>query len=208
MNTKNDQLIRRKPEQDRSRKRIDDVMEAVKTLITERGLDPIKMTDIAVKAGMKVTALYRYFPNKQAVLRELTLRMFEQDRSKFVMPVIASKQPITGDLIKELNRVYWQLHVEEPYRVALYTAIQADPMLSELYLNDAKLTSRIIAERELEEEGVREPQEDIERRIMLNLFLTNSAVQLASKLSASDAEKVIEEFSTMSVASLIKDIND
>ena len=204
MNIKNDQLIRRQPEQTRSRKRIDEVMDAVKELIVENGLSPMTMTDIAVKAGMKVTALYRYFPNKPAILRELTLRMFEQDRRNLVTPIIDSNQPITDELIREVNKTYWQLHIEEPYRIALHTAIQADPMLSELNLNDASFTAKALTRRILEQESRNDNPEDIERRIILNIFLTNSVVQLASKYSKEEAVKIIEEFSEMSVKSLIR----
>ncbi len=48
-------------------------------LIADRGLAPITMTDIAEEASMALPAVYCYFPNKQAIVRELTLSSFAAD---------------------------------------------------------------------------------------------------------------------------------
>jgi len=72
-------VVRRRPAQQRSRERFDALVDAAGHLIGLRGIDEVSMTDIAERADVALTAAYRYFPNKQAVVRELALRSFEAD---------------------------------------------------------------------------------------------------------------------------------
>ena len=81
---------RRLPAQARSRARFDQILAAAGELIGERGLEPVTLTDIAERAGMPLTAVYRYFPNKQSVLRELTLQTFAYDTETLVATGVGS----------------------------------------------------------------------------------------------------------------------
>ena len=63
--------VRRRPTQARSQARFDQILAAAAALIGERGVEPVTLTDIAEQADMALTAVYRYVPNKQSVVREL-----------------------------------------------------------------------------------------------------------------------------------------
>lgn len=67
---KSDQSIR-KPRQDRSRRTLEAVLDAVEALIAERGVDVLKLGDIAARAGYTTGAIYARFRDKEALLEQL-----------------------------------------------------------------------------------------------------------------------------------------
>ena len=79
MNTKSDQLTpRRKPRQERSRDRVERILDATAELLVDTPIDKITTAAIAETAGVPIGSVYQYFPNKLAVLAELARRVMEQ----------------------------------------------------------------------------------------------------------------------------------
>ncbi|MBP2321803.1 AcrR family transcriptional regulator [Kibdelosporangium banguiense] len=70
--------LRRKPVQQRSAKRVEQMLESCAALIEEVGYDGVTTTLIAERAGVAVGSLYQFFPDKRAVVRELTRRNLER----------------------------------------------------------------------------------------------------------------------------------
>jgi AcrR family transcriptional regulator len=70
--------LRRKPVQQRSTKRVEQMLEACAALIEEVGYDGVTTTLIAERAGVAVGSLYQFFPDRRAVVRELTRRNLER----------------------------------------------------------------------------------------------------------------------------------
>jgi AcrR family transcriptional regulator len=64
---------RKKPVQDRSRFMVDTILEAATRVFDDEGTAGTT-NRIADLAGVSIGSLYQYFPNKQAILAELTLR--------------------------------------------------------------------------------------------------------------------------------------
>ncbi len=79
MSTKSDQLSpRRKPSQERSRDRVERILDATAALLGEMPVDKITTAAIAEHAGVPIGSVYQYFPNKLAVLAQLARRVMEQ----------------------------------------------------------------------------------------------------------------------------------
>ncbi|MBW2189210.1 MAG: TetR family transcriptional regulator [Deltaproteobacteria bacterium] len=79
MPTKSDSLTpRRQPRQERSRDRVDRILEATAELLDEMPVDKITTAAIAETAQVPIGSVYQYFPNKLAVLAELTRRVMEK----------------------------------------------------------------------------------------------------------------------------------
>lgn len=79
MTTKSDQLTpRRKPRQERSRDRVERILEATAALLGDTPVDKITTAAIAEKAGVPIGSVYQYFPNKLSVLAELARQVMEQ----------------------------------------------------------------------------------------------------------------------------------
>lgn len=72
-----------RPQQQRAIKTYEAILSATGELLCEVGLERISTNIIAERAGVTVPALYRYFPNKYAVLNALGLRLLSARKAQF-----------------------------------------------------------------------------------------------------------------------------
>lgn len=187
--------------QQRSRERFERVLRATADLIEHSGFEPITMTDIANQADMQLTALYRYFPNKRAVLRELALATFEDARS-----IIDAPRPAELTVEEALDRGirdYWQRHVDEPFRIQLRALIHADAELAALNLADSKDNAAVIAKRAAELTG-RTDVLELERESLLMIELLHSLIRLTAQVPKAEAELLVAAFVRTFATSLSK----
>lgn len=75
-----DLIPRKQPQQARSRETIQRVLEEAELLLVEQGVDGFNTNVLAERAGVGVRAIYRYFPNKWAILVELMDRSNARER--------------------------------------------------------------------------------------------------------------------------------
>lgn len=66
--------LRREPQQARSRARLAGLLDAAETLLVREGPEALTTTRIAEEAGVSVGSLYRWFPDKAAIVDALTRR--------------------------------------------------------------------------------------------------------------------------------------
>ena len=72
---------RNKPSQSRSRERVIKILDAAAIVLVKQGYDGTTLREVAKQAGVKQTSLYRYWPNKQAIVSDLVGRFIvAQDR--------------------------------------------------------------------------------------------------------------------------------
>ena len=186
--------VRRRPSQVRSQQRFDQVLEAASALIASRGLEPISMTDIAEEAGMALTALYRYFPNKRAIIRELALMTLEADaQMNAELAADASLSP--EERIRSGVLAYCH-HLNDPVRLQIRTAIHADSDLSDLDLADSRRNAAIIAAA-IDYDGLGIGRLELERRALLLVELFDGVVRLVSRVDAAEAEVALSTFAQM-----------
>lgn len=69
--------MRKKPQQQRAKLIVDDILQAAQICIVEQGLMQITTPKIAEKAGVSVGSLYQYFENKEEIIQELLRRKSE-----------------------------------------------------------------------------------------------------------------------------------
>jgi AcrR family transcriptional regulator len=100
--TGDEPVMRRNPQQNRSKKRVDDILEAAAVLINTMGYDETSTSRIAERAGIPVGTLYQFFPNKQAVIqtlvghylddmRALLAEIFPPDLAALPLPAIVNQ---------------------------------------------------------------------------------------------------------------------
>lgn len=187
-----DRAARRRPTQARSRERFEQVLDAAGALIAERGLGPITMTDIADRAGMALTAVYRYFPSKQSVVRELALRTFDTD-AELTRGFARDPALPLGDWVVQAIETYCRRHLPDRLRLQVRAAIQADAELSALDLQDSHRNAAVIADA-LAQAGVEAPPEHLRRRALVFVELVDALIRLAARVGPDEAEALIAEF--------------
>jgi AcrR family transcriptional regulator len=70
--------IRRPPKELRDQARRDEIVEAARKCVVRHGFHAASMSEIAQTAGMSVGQIYRYFPNKEAIIHAIVARIVEQ----------------------------------------------------------------------------------------------------------------------------------
>ena len=127
--------LRRPPKQQRSRGRVEEILAAAKRLIGEKGIDAVKMREIAALAGGPISSVYQYFPNKSAILAML----FEQWAEELDTRVEARLAEVSDidDLmaaVSELLDYFYSRVAEDSTILDLLNAVQADKALTHLDL--------------------------------------------------------------------------
>jgi AcrR family transcriptional regulator len=130
-----DTRLRRPPKQQRSRGRVEEILAAAKKLIGEKGIDAVKMREIAALAGGPISSVYQYFPNKSAILAML----FAQWSEELDGLVEARFSEVTDvaelmEAASELLDYFYSRVTEDSTILDLLNAVQADKALTHLDL--------------------------------------------------------------------------
>jgi AcrR family transcriptional regulator len=74
---------RRTPLQDRSRQRMERILDAAAHVFSEAGYDAATTEAIAERAGTSIGSLYQFFPNKLALFNAIAMRYLERGQTLF-----------------------------------------------------------------------------------------------------------------------------
>ncbi|WP_394834169.1 TetR/AcrR family transcriptional regulator [Pendulispora rubella] len=74
---------RRIPLQQRSRERLERILERAASLFVERGYESTTMENIAERAQTSIGSVYQFFPNKRAIFDAMAQRYIELSREQF-----------------------------------------------------------------------------------------------------------------------------
>lgn len=122
---------RRRPAQERSRGTFDAICTAAAALIAEDGITALNTNAVARRAGVSITAVYAYFPDKWAIVQEL-LDRFERLRTEYLARTFEEMRSPTE--WREGLLVAWRAlvryRVDVPAGVALRKAAHATPQLA------------------------------------------------------------------------------
>src|ERR1700733_14270462 len=70
---------RKIPQQSRSQKTREEILEAAARLLNRHPLEEVSTNHIAQKTGISIGTLYKYYPNKDSILADLSLMYMQQD---------------------------------------------------------------------------------------------------------------------------------
>jgi AcrR family transcriptional regulator len=112
MSTAESALTRREPKQQRSRRTVDDVLEAVQLVVKRHGTQAITTNRIAEAAGVSVGSLYQYFPDKRAILTALHDRHVDDVRQVIEQTTAACAPASLAEFARELVHGLVNVHAE------------------------------------------------------------------------------------------------
>ena len=120
--------MRRVPQQSRSRRRVEAILDATARAVVQRGVDAVGTRLIAVEAGVPVASLYQYFADKDEILLALVERdIAEMDRR------LAERLPGHGSTVRELVETtmatFVEVYLERPAFVVIWLRGQANPAI-------------------------------------------------------------------------------
>jgi AcrR family transcriptional regulator len=117
--------LRHRPVQRRGNIRFDEILRASRELLQERGIEGFVVEDVADRAGIPVGSVYQFFPNKLAVVAELS----EIDTRALCQILADSANEMALDdwrvVVNDLLGLVLERWVEDPSRSAVWLAMKS-----------------------------------------------------------------------------------
>ncbi|MGH8494293.1 MAG: TetR/AcrR family transcriptional regulator [Moraxellaceae bacterium] len=119
------------PVQERSRRKIDSILDATAGLLASRGVEAVSMLAIAEAAAMPAATVYHYFENRLAVLAALaerTMLAVDAELQQRMQHSVQQKDFSAHELLQTL----YQAYREAPGYVLILRALRAEPVFDAL----------------------------------------------------------------------------
>ncbi|BEH14383.1 Transcriptional regulator, TetR family [Marinobacter excellens LAMA 842] len=189
---------RRRPVQARSRERVGNILSHAAAIFHENGVDGTSMSAIARQSGMSLASLYRYFPNKAAIVHAIAEGHVEKMET-----ALREKLPELSlhDAVDVLIDQFYDFYRTEPAYSAIWSGVESMPELRELDLRELYSNARDLDAR-LQQEYPALPKE---RSWTASLLLPRSAgtiLRLAATLPDDQGQQLVVELKCMARAYL------
>ena len=198
--------VRRRPQQERSKTRVETILDVALELVVEQGSEALAMREVARRAGVQISSIYQYFPSKAHIIRELAkrnlarVRLLLQDEVQRLLAQFDGAPPV-GEAVERLVDAYFAHYRDQPDALAVWAGAQSDHGLRELDLEDTRSTAEFLVA----------PLQGIlgrnDRALLYPLALlvsevTAAAARLALALESPLREQLIARHKAMLVATL------
>jgi AcrR family transcriptional regulator len=202
--------VRRKPQQERSRSRVEAILEVALELVVEQGAEALAMREVARRAGVQISSVYQYFPSKAAIIRELAKRNLErvrellQDEVAALLAEHAGRPPVAVAVARVVD-AYFAHYRDQPDAVAVWAGAQGDHGLRELDLEDSRRTAEFLVapfKQILGRAGGAEVDAQIYPLALLLTEVTGAAARLALAVESPLREQIVERHKQMLAATL------
>ncbi len=142
-------LEKSKPRQERAKRTYEAILNSTAELLIEVGVERISTNLIAERAGITVPALYRYFPNKYAVLNALGAVLMDRQNGAFQQWFeqhgdINTAQELLDTVYDLLKRTY-DVTLDMTGGLEVSQALRAVAPLQELRLMSHRLVAEELA---------------------------------------------------------------
>lgn len=171
-----------RPVQKRAKETVDQILDNAAILLDEVGVDVFNTNLLAQRADVAVRSVYRYYPNKLAVIVGLAERQATEWQGLFAKLLVAVADPerCAFDAWDDVLDSYVAYLQRKPGRSAIHRAMLALPQLAEVNRRDNDVLADSIAEALLAR-GVRESRAPL--RSISRLLLDTSDVAVDEALS-------------------------
>jgi AcrR family transcriptional regulator len=112
--------MRRVPQQERSRRRVEAILDAAARIVVAEGVDAVGTRSIADLAGVPVASLYQYFADKDDILLALVERDMAEMDERVATEVGALRNISLESLVAATIRAFTQVYAERPAFVMIY----------------------------------------------------------------------------------------
>lgn len=193
---------RKSPIQERSKARVERILQAAAELIVRGGSDQLKMSEVAASAGISIGSLYQYFPEKSALIRMLAERINARSREcirdglKDVTD-LASLQSSFAALVD----VYYAIVNERPVMRDIWSGMQADRQLLTLQVAESRACGQMLADAVLKVHKVRghAAMQRIGQAAFLIWEMGEATIRLAIAVDAVEGAALVEAYKRMAL---------
>ncbi|MCU1636754.1 MAG: TetR family transcriptional regulator [Cryobacterium sp.] len=126
------QLIRTEPLQQRSAERLTALLDAAAAVVDEVGFDRITTAMVAERAGASIGTVYRYYPDRVAVLQALRERAIARFRMRVAEELTISEPETWWDAVDCAVTAFVTLYRSEPgFRIMHFADRERSPINNE-----------------------------------------------------------------------------
>lgn len=111
---------RRVPTQERSRRKVERILDAAARLVVEHGVDALTTRDIAATAKVPVASLYQYFSDKDDVLLALAERDMAEMDAQVAEDLGALERPTVAEMVATTMRAFVTVYHRRRAFVEIY----------------------------------------------------------------------------------------
>jgi AcrR family transcriptional regulator len=197
-------LPRKKPAQRRAEETLELILETSAQLLDKVGLDEFNTNLLAEHAGLRVSTVYRYFPNKLAILTALVQNLRSMIIEELTGVGLNATDSDWRGVIYTFIDTYVAITKKQSGFFAIRRAMQSAPKLREIEKEMVTELSASIATL-LKEKGVELKGEDLNRIIQVFLIAGVSVYDLAwlkGKKDKTSGEAIIKELKVMTISYL------
>lgn len=137
-------LEKNRPRQERAKRTYESILTAAAELLVEVGVERISTNLIAERAGITVPALYRYFPNKYAVINALGAAMMDRQNQVFQRWVETHSSDSGVGVLDHVYELLWMTYevtLEQTGGLEVLQSLRAVGPLQELRLTSHRLVA-------------------------------------------------------------------
>jgi AcrR family transcriptional regulator len=122
---------RRAPTQQRSRERVERILDMAAKLIMEHGVEGLSTRAIAARAHIPVASLYQYFADRDEIILELVRRDTAEMDQQVAGAVAALSAPTLRSLITATMRAFVRVYHRRPAFVMIWWRGRTNPAVVE-----------------------------------------------------------------------------
>ncbi len=194
--------LRRKPKQERSIQRLDLILNAAATIIAEKGVSAMRMTELAAVAKVPIGSVYQYFPEKAAIVKALFDRHAHaiQEKTAEMFAGVGSFDEAL-DLISTMIDWYYSEYRNDAVYLGVWMGTETDQDLLRLNIEHSGQVAEIFhqAVRRLAPEFC---DEQMKARTYLFSHLIGAAIRLAVMSEEGFGDRILLEWKRVIRASL------
>jgi AcrR family transcriptional regulator len=194
---------RLEPTQSRAKKSVELILATTAALLDEVGVEGFNTNLLAQRAGVRVRTVYRYFPNKYAVIMALTEALAVQWNAWMVRCYerLADPNSEWRHVLHE-TRVEWLKNAQRvPGALSVLLAMNATPELKELHFGIFEDMSQKIAAA-LRARGLRVPRVKLIAIARTVVCTMNVATELFVRLDGGEGWRLVAELDAAQAAYL------
>ncbi len=198
--------VHRRPQQERSRTRVEGILDVALEVIVESGAENLAMREVARRARVPIGSVYQYFPSKTAILRELATRNMQHVSALLRQELAAllaetGGRPTPAETVSRLIDVFYAHYRDHPGAAAVWAGAQPDPVLRELDVIDTRRTAEFLTPGIMMLLSL-DDREDAFALALLIAEVTGSAARLALSVNSPLREQLIGKLKIMFTATL------
>ncbi|MGV8998062.1 MAG: TetR/AcrR family transcriptional regulator [Parvibaculaceae bacterium] len=178
-----DLAVKRAPRQKRAIETYERILDVSTRLLNEVGVERISTNMIAAEADIKVPTLYRYFPNKYAVLMALGDRLMGRQNAVVEEWLQrADGEPSPAALIEDIGFLIngtIKVTRADPGALTISLALRAVPALQQVRLNSHRAMADLITDRIYDRLPPCVARDELWQLVRISVELAYAAIEMA-----------------------------